>query len=158
MALPSGTYTHREHVDALRIQLRLDPLQPGELGGLVAKSIGREASASGVSQARARLSAPSTPSAFYSALAVGVIDDPLRLTDLEVDVIRLLASGATSQEIGQYCGHTTVASQANRGAELLKSARSKLMAENNVHLIRIAYRVRLIEPAEGSPPLPPWTD
>lgn len=160
MALPSGTYTHREHLEALREQLVLDPLGAQEKKSLVDKSMGvdNHPNKHTVLSARQRLSTPSTPSAFYLALAVGVFpDDPLRLTDEEVDSIRLLASGATTQEIGEAMGCTTPASQKNRGAELLRMARGKLQAENNVHLIRLAYRFRLIEPEAGDPSLPPWT-
>ncbi|MCH8093492.1 MAG: hypothetical protein IH953_02760 [Chloroflexi bacterium] len=157
MALSSGTYTHREHVKALRASLSLDPMGSPELKALVDLSLGREADRNTLSMARSHLSAPSRPSAFYSALALHLFDDPLRLSEPEVEAIRLLASGADTREIGESFGHSTEASQRNRGAELLRMARGKLGAESNTHLIRMAYRVRLIEPSKGSPPLPPWT-
>lgn len=157
MALASGTYTHREHLEALRDHLRLDPMGPGERKALSDLSEGREINRNTVTRARNRLSAPSRAGAFYVALAMGIYGDPLRLTDPEVEAVRLLASGADTREIGESFGHSTEASQRNRGSALLRMARGKLEADNNTHLIRIAYRVRLIEPAEGNPSLPPWT-
>lgn len=157
MALPSGTYTHREHVDALRASLSLDPLQPLERKALVDLSLGRDGDKNAITGARNRLSAPSRPSAFYVALAVHLFDDPFRLTDDEVLAIRRLASGGDSREIGEALGYATENSQRNKGVALLQSAMEKLKVRNRVELIRAAYRVRLIEPKEGRPPLPPWT-
>ncbi len=78
--------------------------------------------------------------------------------DDEVTAIRLLASGATTAEIGAAMGHTTHNSQKNWGGKLLRMAKGKLAAETTAHMIRIAYRMRLIEPQDGDPPLAPWTD
>lgn len=159
MALASGVfYTHREHLAALEEQLSLDPLQPAERGALIAASNGAEPRETRLAwRAQIRLSAPTRPSAFYSLLAVCGEADPRRLTDREVQAIRLLASGATSDEIGERLGYRTEASQHNHGGEILRTIRDKLGVGNNVELIRAAYRVRLIEPMAGDPALPPWS-
>ena len=153
-------YSHHEHIQALKDQLSYDPLRPAEIGALLAASNGAKTNKYNsmlVWKARMRLSAPSRPSAFYNLLAIGSEVDPRRLTDREVQAIRLLASGADAGEIGEALGYATKAAQRNNGYNILKSARSKLVAENNVHLLRIAYRFRIIEPGIGSPSLPPWT-
>lgn len=157
MALASGTYGYRDHLVALIDQLKVAPILPFEKKALRDLSLGKANDRIAAQAAMSRLSAPSKPSAFYAWLATGQEDDPLRLTDFELEAIRLLASGANAREIGEAAGLATENSQRNRGGELLRMARGKLDAENNTHLVRLAARYRLIEPLAGDPPLPPWT-
>lgn len=149
-------YTHSQHLQSLKEQLNYDSLQPAEKEALILASLGNDPSPKTLNLARRRMSAPSQASAFYLMLAVGQVDDGLRLTNDEVLAIRRLASGGSTREIGEALGYATTNSQKNRGVALLQSAREKLGAANNVELVRVSYRVRLIEPGEGNPPLPPW--
>jgi len=107
-------------------------------------------------QARAKLAAPSRAAAVYNALAVGLLEEA-QITDEELEALRMLASGASTEEIGALTDRTTRRSRSNYGAALLRSLRAKLGAASNENLILLAYRLRLIDPEAGSPPLPPWS-
>jgi DNA-binding CsgD family transcriptional regulator len=151
-------YSHGEHIQALKEQLRYDPLRPAEKRDFLSFVDGGNFNRGYIGRLLQRLSAPTRESAYYSGLAAGQWDDPLKLTNQEVDVIRLLASGATSEDVGRFIGCKTFHSARNHGYELLRLIRGKMGARNNVHLIKLAYRFRIIEPVEGNPPLAPWAD
>ena len=147
---------HEEHLAALRRTLGLDGLEPAEFEALRRSAAGRPVRSRLANQARAKLAAPSRAAAVYNALAVGLLEEA-QITDEELEALRMLASGASTEEIGALTDRTTRRSRSNYGAALLRSLRAKLGAASNENLILLAYRLRLIDPEAGSPPLPPWS-
>lgn len=153
----TGTHQHHEHLQALRTSLRLSPLTPAERDRLERVSQGSYPKKPRLHLARSKACAPTDASAVYSLLGVGVFDDPERITDRELMALRMLASGATVGEIGLAVGYTTTESARTHVNRLFARLRAKVGARNNAHLIRIAYRLRLLNPRIGDPPLPPWS-
>ncbi|MFV2045661.1 MAG: helix-turn-helix transcriptional regulator [Anaerolineales bacterium] len=141
----------------LKAQLIYDPLRPSEKRDFLGFAGGERANSSNViSKVVQRLSAPTRPAAYYNGLAAGQWDDPQKLSDQEIKAIKLLAAGATSEDVGRWMGCKTKDRAKNHGGGLLRLIRGKMGARNNVHLIKLAYRFRIIEPVEGNPRLAPW--
>ena len=170
---PSGSspsYTHEEHLDALRLQIKVDPISTDQLATLNLLSLGDDysdiAEASEIQhqsaivwaqKAVAKMCAANTESAFYSLLALGIENDPQRLSLRDLKVLRYMASGMSGQEIAEQLGYTGKARR-NLGFLAIKVVREKLGARNNVEAVRLGYRFRLLNPVVGDPPLPEWPE
>ena len=167
--LHSGTYTHSEHLEALRLSLGLDPLHSTALAILMRKSFGQSrdevadaCQTSGASvtaalvRARQHLCAPTNAGATYLAFAMGLLHDSKRLTANDLRVLRLMASGLTPPQIAKALDYKG-GSIRSIGYKHVKSLREKLGAKTNAHAIRLGVRYGLLDPKAGDPWLPPWS-
>lgn len=90
------------------------------------------------------------------AHAAGVLNGEDRITDFELTVLRRIAQGKSLRVIadeifGDQDRYGTIAGATNR-------LREKMNAANKYHLIKRGIDLRLLDPWEGDPPLPPWVD
>lgn len=168
--LHSGTYSHVEHLEMLKVSLGLDPIRSTELIALTRQSFGesrdeiakaRDVSETSISstlfQARERLCASTSAAAAYVGFALELLDDSKRLTPTDLRVLRMMASGMTPPQIAEALGYHGQ-SLRSKGYWRIKLLREKLGAKTNAEAIRLGVRFGLLNPENGDPPLPAWPD